>query len=352
MIARAVVLAVVWAGVEVVYVEGQAAGDVASAQDDSRVVARVDAQSITIAELDSRVAYRLATLQAQEYRLRRRILDEMIAGKLLEHEAALRGWSVDELLRVEIEEKARKVTEEEARVVYDSAKRPLAGVSEEEALTAIATGMRQQRLARRRADFLNGLKTKVRIEVHLEPPRVPVDSSDDPSWGPSDASVSIIIFSDFQCPFCAQVAETLRQVKTQYGDRVRLVYRDFPLPNHRDAPKAAEAGACAAEQDKFWPMHDVLFKNQSALSIANLERYAAEAGLDPRAFADCLNSGAHAREWEQDRADGERYGVGGTPAIFINGVPLLGAPPLQALVDFIEEELQRIERANRTSPPK
>jgi len=115
--------------------------------------------------------------------------------------------------------------------------------------------------------------------------------------------------------------------------------RDFPLNVHPEAQKAAEAAGCAEEQGKFWEMHDKLFSNQQDLSVANEKTWAQEIGLDTKKFGECLDSGKRAAEVQKDIQDGQAYGVSGTPAFFINGVPLVGAQPFAAFQQVIEQEL-------------
>jgi protein-disulfide isomerase len=126
---------------------------------------------------------------------------------------------------------------------------------------------------------------------------------------------------------------------------VRVVFRDFPLSIHAQAPKAAEAATCADEQGKFWEMHDRLFGNQQALQVADLKKHAAELALDTSRFDQCLDSGKYAAEWKKDVDDGTRLGVTGTPAFFVNGRFLSGAQPYEAFVRVIDEELQRLPPA-------
>jgi len=175
---------------------------------------------------------------------------------------------------------------------------------------------------------------------YLNPP----DEDDDPVLGDKDAPVTIVEFSDYECPFCGRFwSETLPKIKEQYirTGKVKLVYRDFPLPIHSNAQKAAEAAECADDQGQFWVYHDKLFENQRALGMANLKGYAKDLGLDTEAFDDCLDSGKHADEVKADLEDGADGGVSGTPAFFINGVPVSGAQPFeefQRIIDAVPEE--------------
>lgn len=173
-------------------------------------------------------------------------------------------------------------------------------------------------------------------------PAVEATVDDDPSRGPEDAAVTIIEFSDFQCPYCARFQQqTLPQILSEYGDRVRFVYRDFPLTSiHPNALKAAEASECADDQGKYWEYHDLLFQNQSALDEESLKAYAASLGVDTDAFNECLDSNKHMSEVRKDLEDGIAAGVQGTPAFFINGQLVSGAQPFAAFQSVIEAALE------------
>lgn len=175
------------------------------------------------------------------------------------------------------------------------------------------------------------------------PPRVVAASvDDDPFWGSEDAPVTIIEFSDFQCPFCSRFfSQTYPQIKQEYEGKVRFVYRDFPLTSiHENAQKAAEAAECADEQGKFWEYHDMLFSNSQALDDASLKSYASQLGLDSNAFNQCLDSGKYTEEVQKDYQEGISYGVTGTPAFFINGVSIIGAQPYANFKAVIDAALQ------------
>ena len=159
---------------------------------------------------------------------------------------------------------------------------------------------------------------------------------------PTDAEVEIVEFSDFECPYCSGLLPTLKQVEKAYGDKVRIVYRQFPLTAiHPHAQKAAEASLCANEQQHFWEFHDSLFSNQRDLTVEALKRRAEEMKLDAAAFNACLDSGKQADAITKDIDEGARAGVTGTPALFINGRLLSGNQPYASIADVIEDELQR-----------
>lgn len=164
-------------------------------------------------------------------------------------------------------------------------------------------------------------------------------TDDDHVRGERDASVVIVEYSDFQCPFCSRAQPTIQQIESTYGDDVAIVYRHFPLSFHPEAQKSAEASECAAEQGKFWEMHDKLFENQEILSIPNYKTWATEIGIDTAKFNDCLDSGKYAAKIQEDFNEGQQLGVRGTPGFFINGKPLSGAQPFAAFQSQIDPEL-------------
>ena len=172
-----------------------------------------------------------------------------------------------------------------------------------------------------------------------------VSEDDDPVKGSDNAPVTIIEFSDFQCPYCGKFyEETLPQITETYIEtgKVKLVFRDFPLNFHQYAQKASEAAECADEQGKFWEYHNILFENQDALTIDDLKQYASDLNLDTEQFNECLDSGKYEEEVKSDMEDGSSYGVSGTPAFFINGQLLSGAQPFSAFQSVIEQELENI----------
>jgi protein-disulfide isomerase len=175
-----------------------------------------------------------------------------------------------------------------------------------------------------------------------EPARTEVATAGHPSRGPATAPVTIVEFSDFECPFCGRLFPTLKAVENIYLDRVRVVYRQFPLRRiHPLAEKAAEASLCANEQGHFWEMHDSLFGDQEHLTVDALKARAAALKLNTTAFNACLDSGKQVAAIDKDIADGTKAGVTGTPAMFINGRMIVGAQPFATIQAVIEEELQR-----------
>ena len=162
--------------------------------------------------------------------------------------------------------------------------------------------------------------------------------------GLNDAPVTIVEYSDFECPFCTRFYEnTLPLITSNYIEKgkVKFIYKDFPLGFHTNAQKAAEAAKCAGEQDKFWDMHDRLFERGVSGGVSSFKQYASQIGLDTTEFNNCLDSGKMTSAVQQDFAEGQLKGVTGTPAFFINGQSLVGAQPFEAFQQIIEAELSK-----------
>ena len=176
----------------------------------------------------------------------------------------------------------------------------------------------------------------------LESQRTEIATAGYPTRGPLMAPVTIVEFSDFECPFCGGLFPTLKAVEKNYPGQVRIVYRQFPLRKiHPRAQKAAEASLCANEQGRFWEMHDSLFGNQEDLGVDALKARAVELNLDTAAFNACLDSGKEVAAIDKDIAEGMKAGVTGTPIMFINGRMMLGNQPYAKIRDIIEDELAR-----------
>ena len=169
--------------------------------------------------------------------------------------------------------------------------------------------------------------------------RLPVWIESAPSIGNPKATVTIVEFTDFECPFCGRVQPTLMRVRETYADQVRLVFKHFPLPSHRYARDAHLAAQCAEDQGRFWEYRNVLFSNQRALKKENLVKYAKDLGLSLAPFENCLNQKTQMKRIDDDIKEGLNLGIMGTPAFLINGRPFSGAQPFSSFQNVIEEEL-------------
>jgi protein-disulfide isomerase len=194
--------------------------------------------------------------------------------------------------------------------------------------------------------WLNKQMAKAPVEIYLPKPARPVFNvkvGDAPYMGGSDAKVTIVEFSDFQCPYCSKAAEIVGQIKKKYGNKVKIAFKNFPLPFHKDAFKAAEAGLCANDQGQkyFWKLHDLMFAEQNDLKVEGLINKAKKVGLDMKKFESCLSSSKHAAKVKETMEEGKNTGVKSTPTFFVNGQLINGAQPLEVFSEIIDEALAK-----------
>jgi protein-disulfide isomerase len=300
-------------------------------------VAMIDGQPITQAAVDELAA-------RQIYEIRQQTLDGMVSDQIVEMEAKARGITKEALMEKEVTSKVADPTPAEVDQVWEANKARMPDKTKEQVAPEIIAWLKGQKTPPVEQSFLKSLREKYKVQILMEAPRVQVSVDDDPAKGPTDAPVVIVEFSDFQCPFCGRAEATVKQVLDTYKDKVRFVYRDFPLGMHPYAPKASEAAQCANEQGKFWEYHDALYADQSKLSVPDLEATAGSLGLNADQFKSCLDSGKFAAEVNSDMADAQKAGVNSTPYFFINGLPVVGAQGYQAFADIIDKELAKTKK--------
>jgi protein-disulfide isomerase len=298
------------------------------------VATLADGRTFTFGELNRKAAIKL-------HELRSETLDAMITEYMIEAEAKKRNVTREQYLAAEVDAKVAKPTEAEVKKTFEEAKAqgripPEARLEELRGqITEFLSGQRQQAAS---TAFHGRLHKAYKVTTRLPQPRVDVAPTG-PSKGPEDAPVTIVAFNDFECPYCAKAATTVDGVLQRNAGKVRLVFRHFPLDFHAQAAKAAEAAMCAADQGKFWQLHDSLFAHQKALEVPKLKEYAARLGLDAGRFDACLDSGEKAALVRADMKAGTAASVTGTPAIFVNGRFLSGAVTARELQKVIDQEL-------------
>ena len=299
------------------------------------VVAMIGKDAITMADLDKAAGREI-------FELRERTLDSMISERVVKAVAAKSGMSEDDFLKKQVEAKVPTVSVEEAKKFFEENKArlppQLASQEFDAVKDTIVQGVTSQRRREAMGSIIEDIKSQAGVKVMLHAPKVQV-AADGPAKGPKTAKVTIVEFSDFQCPYCSRGKKVMEEVVAKYGDKVRLVFRDFPLDFHDKAQKAAEAGQCANDQGKFWAMHDWMFDNQQTLDIPALKGAAKTMGMDSTAFDSCLDSGKHAALVKKNTKDGQEAGVRGTPAFFVNGVFLSGALPFEKFKTEIDRAL-------------
>ncbi|UVT20567.1 MAG: DsbA family protein [Nitrospira sp.] len=291
-------------------------------KDRAQVVATIGTRSITLTEIEQAVALPLYQVEAQRAKLLNESVQHLIEEELLAAEAARVGISIPVL----IEEAG------ESETIVKLANLP-GPIRRNKQTTEDVSRIRQALLVQ--------LRRNTKIHVNLPQPELPVlnvSADDDPWIGAAEAPVTIIEFSDFECPYCRRSVPILKELLVKYPNKLKLVYRDFPGPNHRQAQLAAQAAQCAAEQNRFWEYHDALFTRPASVVGWNFSALAEELGLHQTSFDACMKENRYRDEVLKDLREGLKLGVTSTPTFFINGRPLIGARPLsdfQAMIDSL-----------------
>jgi len=322
----------------------QAAAAEGAATGKNAPVAKIGTTVITADELDKSIRNELAEQEQRTYDLRKNALDQLINQKLVEQKAKAAGVPMEDFLKKELMAKVAEPADEEARALYERAK-SAGQVNDpyDKVKPQIIGFLKQQKGQAVLQQYVEQLRAEAKVEVLLPaylPPKVEV-SATGPAKGPEAAPITIVEFSDFQCPYCARAESTVKDLMEleKYKGKLRLVYRDYPLPSHNLAPKAAEAAHCAGDQGKYWEMHGKLFAVTPKLEVGDLKAYARELSLDAGRFDKCLESGEKSKVVTDHAKAGEEAGVRGTPAFFINGRLISGAQPLAAFTAIIDAEL-------------
>jgi protein-disulfide isomerase len=303
------------------------------------VVATVGNHKITEKDLDAKIKPQMAQLEARVIELKRQALDSMADQYLVEQAASKAGLSPDAYLKKEVDDKVGKATEADAKKFFDDHKLQDRYKYAEVKDRVIAL-LDRQRIQDRRKELLDELRAATPVKILLETPRVTVNSAGHPTLGAASAPVTVVEFGDFQCPFCGRAEASLKELRAKYGDKIKLVFMDFPLPSHNHAMDAAKAARCANEQDKFWPYHDALFADQTKLAPADLKATAKRLGLDTAKFDSCLDKGKYEAAVRADQKYGQELGIDGTPTFYIDGRSLIGAQPPAQFAQIIDDELQ------------
>ncbi len=340
------------------------------AQNDA--VATIGRRPVLMSELDARTSAKLEERQAaydlQLHQLelnhrraraayRENELNALLDERVLQLEATRRKTTSQALLDAI---KVPPTSDSDARAFYDAQPGQL-GQPYEKLEAKIKEHIDSQAKETAKRNYLDSLRTKFQAVVLLEPEREVLDAKG-PERGAPAAPVTIVEFSDFQCPFCASFEPVLKTVIAKYPGKVRLVYRNLPLPQvHPDAEKAAEAGICAANQGRFWEMHDLMFSEQGSLGVDALKDKAKTLGLNVPVFDDCLDAGKTLEALKSDERTADELALSTTPTIFVNGRIFRGVLTEERLSSIVEDELRRaspsavdkqiVEPSGRPKPP-
>jgi len=323
-----------------------AANAPAAGADLPEVLATIGSEQITMADVRARAGGQLEQIEGTYQRQRTRFVESMLQSMLRERtlvaEAEKQGKTVERLV-LEEAGGSFEPNDIEINAWYEDNQGRVGGRTLEQARPQIVNLLSSQRRREATEKLEARLNRENDVTIHLQPYRVTLNNEGAPTAGKEDAAVTLVEFSDFQCPFCARFVPTLKQIEAAYGDRVKIVYRQYPIASlHPNAFKAAEASLCAHEQGKFWQIHDLMFQEQAQLSVRELKVMANRLGMDQAKFDSCLDSGRYAEQVQNDLAEGSRAGMTGTPALFVNGIEIPGgAVPYETVARALDRELAR-----------
>jgi protein-disulfide isomerase len=321
----------------------------------SNVVAKVGDKTLTEADMRKDLGNQLYQAENQVYQVEKGWIDKQAKNMLFDQAAKEAGLSRQDWEKREIDSQVAAPSEKEIdNLTKQYPKAP--NMSTDTYRQQIVQYLSSQKRSAQEQKIYDELQKKTPVQVLVVKPEAPhIDvtySADDPVRGPKNAPVTIVEFTDFQCPFCQRSQATLRQVEKAYPKDVKLVARCYPLPFHNRAKPAAEAALCAKEQGKYWEYRDKLFAispetgapsqtQERALSDDDFKRFAQELHLNTKKFEQCLSENRYSARIDGDIADGQRFGVSGTPAFFVNGVMINGAQPFDNFKQAIDDALAK-----------
>lgn len=312
------------------------------------VLATLGDEKITLADLRERIGDDLDKLDANYKKSRsttvQNALNQMVRERVIDAEAKKQGKTVADLVLAEARG-SFEPTDIEINTWFKDNQARLQGRSVDQVRQQIADLIRKQNQTRAEQALEGRLNKERRVTLMFEPYRLTFDNSGSPFLGKPGAKVSVVEFSDFQCPFCRQFAGNMRQLGREFGDRVEIVYRQYPIPSiHPFAFKAAEASLCGHEQGKFWELHDLMFSDQEHIAVKDLKEKAKRLGMNESKFNSCVDTGKYTEQVQRDMAAGSKAGVTGTPAVFVNGIEIPGgAVAYPVIAAAIERELSRVK---------
>lgn len=310
---------------------------------DSGVLATLNGEELTLADLTDTDRFQIARLRTEYYTETHRLLQEAATRaareRLLLSEAGERGMTLNQYYLEEVG--YPEVTDMELEQIYNANRSQFGGRTLEEVGGQLRRQIGNQKLARMIELAGNGLLAEAEWDLQVPDYRVELETAGHASMGPEDAPVELVVFSDFECPYCRRFNTSMDRLRedASYRDKVRVVFRHYPLRSiHPQAQKASEAAICAGDQGQFWEYHDALWTGDS-LGLETLEQHARLLGLDTEAFAECVNSGRHYQQVQNDFETARDLGLDGTPAVFANGRFLGGAISFEMLIENVEREL-------------
>lgn len=315
------------------------------------VLVVINGQSYTESEIEKSLSGRekgaLIKARSDMYEAKKDVVDQYVFDKLAAAEADKKKISKEEYLKKEVDGKIKTPSDKDindfyakAKVQFEKSGRTPPPLNDD-VKAQIKQQLNMQAAGERKVALNQELLKKNKVTFGLEQPRMQVEMGTHPVKGAENAKVTVIEFSDFQCPFCKKGAATMADVFKKYSTKIKYTFRDYPLPFHDRAKFAANAARCASDQGKFWEFHDKLFADQSKLSDDDFIALGKELKLDAAKFDPCVKGMQKVAEIDKDAQDGENAGVSGTPAYFINGIFLSGALPKEKFEEVIDQELSK-----------
>lgn len=306
------------------------------------VAAKVGDIEISNAELQDGIESEIFEAESKVFEIKFNRLKALLLQKFMDKDPRKKGLSNDEFLEKYIA-KDVKISEKEVDAFIKDQNIPEEHINPQ-VREKIKNYLGMERKKEAVDKWIAEQTKKNPVEVYISKPRrptFPVEIGNAPVTGGKDAKVTIVEFSDFQCPFCAKGADILKDIKKKYGNKVKVAFKNFPLPFHNHAEKAAVAGLCANEQgtDYFWKMHDEMFANQDNLDAEGLKKTAKKIGLKMDAFEKCFAENKYLSQVKADMEEGKKIKVKSTPTFFINGKLINGAQPLEVFSEIIDDEL-------------
>ncbi|MEZ4749768.1 MAG: thioredoxin domain-containing protein [Bdellovibrionota bacterium] len=310
---------------------------------DNPVVAKYNGNSVRAEEAFQSIKTRLFDLDEEMYRLKERAISDYVEQRLLLAESEKKNMPIPQLIEKEMGGEEAEVTDKEITEFLTSKGLSLNDprIRKEDVKDYLKFRQRHEK----RQTYVDKLKAQANVQILLkepESPKIAVSTDGYPVWGKASAPVTIVEFSDFECPYCSRVVPTIDRIKKEYGeDKVRIIFRDMPLPSHPRAIPAAIASHCAHDQGKFWEYHDVLFENQRKLGDDDLKAYAKKVGMDEAKFGECYTKGQFKDRVEGSQQEAQRVGIQATPSFVINGTLLQGAQPFEKFKEKIDRILSK-----------
>jgi protein-disulfide isomerase len=307
----------------------------AVAQKSADVIAEIGSVKLTMNDLEQQESSKLLQARFDFYQAESKALDDLIDTTLIAQKAKSENLTVEQLLDREVKSQIKDPTEDQIRVYYEGLE---TDQPYETMRGKILEKIRTLRTNKAAAAYVKTLREQSNVYVALTPPSTVVDLGNADVLGSKDAPVMLVEFADYECPYCQRVAPAIKKLKEDFGGKLAVAYKDFPLPMHAHAEKAAEAARCAGKQGQFWALHDELFSSKE-LDVDQLKAQAHALKLDSAAFNQCLDTGETAAAVRQDREQGLRLGLTGTPSFFVNGHFLSGALDYATLRKIVDQQL-------------